>query len=61
MNGDPELTDQVKLDRVAERIFYTPRPNEDPPPPTKEDLKRPFKISFRNGQPVFEEVKTGSK
>ena len=59
MDGDPELTDQEKMARVAERIFYTPKPNDDIPTPTKEDLERPFRISFKNGQPVFEEVKGG--
>ena len=57
MERDPGLTDQEKLDRVAERIFYTPKPTEDPPTPTKEELERPFRISFKNGQPIFEEVK----
>ena len=57
MNGDPELTDQEKLDGLAERIFSTPKPTEAPPAPKKEDLERPFKISFRNGQPIFQEVK----
>ena len=57
MESDPGLTEQEKLDRVAERIFDTPKTNEDTPTPTKEDLERPFRISFKNGQPVFEEVK----
>ncbi len=59
MNGDPEGTDQEKLDMLTERIFNTPKPTGEPPAPTKEDLERPFRISFRNGQPVFEEVKDG--
>ena len=59
MERDPGLTEQEKLDRVAERIFCTQKPDEAPPTPTKEDLDRPFRISFRNGQPVFEEAKNG--
>ena len=57
MERDPDLTDQQKLDRVAERIFNTPKLTEDFPTPTNEDLERPFRISFKNGQPVFEEAK----
>ena len=31
MNGDMELTEQEKLDRVAERIFCTQKLGEAPP------------------------------
>ena len=56
MNGGHKLTDQDKMDCLAKRILNTKKPSEAPPAPTKADLERPFRISFRNGQPVFEEV-----
>ena len=56
MERDPGLTEQEKLDRVAERIFSTQKTDEDPPTPSKEDLERSFRISFQDGQPVFKEV-----
>ena len=52
----PELTEQDKIDILAEKILGTPRPTEEPPAPTKDDLEQKFRISFAGGKPIFEEV-----
>ena len=52
----PELTEQDKIDTLAEKILGTPRPTEEPPTPTKDDLEQKFRIRFSDGNPIFEEV-----
>ena len=52
----PELTEQDKIDILAEKILGTPRPTEEPPAPTKDDLEQKFRISVASGKPIFEEV-----
>ena len=52
----PELTEQDKIDTLANKILGTPRPTEEPPAPTKDDLEQKFRIRFRKGNPIFEEV-----
>lgn len=51
-----ELAEQEEIGALAERILGTPRPTEEPLTPTKTDLEQKFKISFSNGNPIFEEV-----
>ena len=56
----PKLTDQDKIDILAENIINTPRPTEEPPVPTKADLEQNFRIRFSSdGNPIFEEVDEG--
>ena len=50
------LTPQDKIDTLAEKILGTPRPTEEPPAPTKDDLEQKFRIRFSDGNPIFEEV-----
>ena len=52
----PELTEQDKIDILSEKILGTPSPTEEPPTPTKADLEQNFRIRFRKGNPIFEEV-----
>ncbi len=53
----PHLTEQDKIDSLAEKILGTPRPTEEPPAPTKDDLEQNFRIRFSaDGNPIFEEV-----
>ena len=53
----PKLTEHDKIDRLTEKIFNTPRPTEEPPTPTKDDLEQNFRIRFSpEGNPIFEEV-----
>ena len=57
MSEEPELTEQEKLDTLTHGTFNTPAPEKDPSAPTKKDMEKRFRISFRNGRPVFGEVK----
>ena len=53
----PDLREQDKIDILAKKILSTPRPTEEPPVPTKDDLEQKFKIRFSaDGNPIFEEV-----
>ena len=52
----PDLTEQDKIDTLANKILGTPRPTEEPPAPIKDDLEQKFRISFSDGNPIFEEV-----
>ena len=56
MHENPELTEQEKLDAVANKILSTSKPTEEPPTSTKADLEQKFRIRFSGGNPVFEEV-----
>lgn len=42
----PELTEQDKIDILAEKILGTSRPTEEPPAPTNDDLEQKFRIRF---------------
>ena len=56
----PELTEQEKIDILSGKILNTPRPTEEPPAPTKDDLEQNFRIRFSaDGNPIFEEVDEG--
>lgn len=57
MNNYSEPTPKEKIDILANKILDTPRPGEEPPAPTKEELKQKFRIRFSaEGNPFFEEV-----
>lgn len=57
MHEHPDLTEQDKIDILAENILGTPRPTEAPPTPTKADLEQNFRIRFSaDGNPIFEEI-----
>ena len=43
-----ELTEQDKIDILADKILSTSRPTEEPPAPTKTDLEQKFRIRFSN-------------
>ena len=52
----PDLTEQGKIDAVANKILSTSRPTEEPPTSTKADLEQKFRIRFSDDNPIFEEV-----